>query len=617
MKNLLKTFGIILIIAFFDSCEDKPTPPVLSTNSITDISTTSAISGGNITDGGGAPIISKGICWNTSDNPTIVNNKTTENGESLSFSGNITQLIPGTSYFVRAYATNSAGTSYGKSVSFKTLGDKPGSNSQSASNLQLTAATLNGTVNPNSLETIVTFEYGTTTSYGSTAIAQQSPLSGDSDGNVSVDLTGLAIGTTYHFRIKAENSLGTTYSSDLTFTTLGAVPTTITPTATNLQVKSVRLNGSVNPNYISSTVTFEWGATLNFGNSITATPSTLTGSDPVSISADLSGLLPGTTYYARIKAENSLGTSFSGNISFTTQEFEWLESTDFPGEARRYPLSFTYNGKGYYGLGKNSIYGENLHDFWSFDPSNSTWTRLNDCPFTFQSGLTSNCLVGSSIYVFKEWALYSYNIDLDTWEFLCNTSVSLFRVSGFSINDKPYFYIKSSSELYEYNPVNKTLENKNALINDYLDWWLNETFVINNEAYLIHKNNTKVEIYHYISQSNTWEKKLEKEFSNREFNEASFIVTIDNNAFIGQSTSFEQSAPVENATVTAVMPSSRVWKYDPLNNEFKQCPDLPGVFRAQSGCFSFENTGYVIGGVTVDENTQKFKYLKDIVIMNR
>jgi len=79
--NFFLTFGIILIIEIFYSCEDKPTPPVLSTNTITEISTTSAISGGNISDDGGAPIISKGFCWNTSDNYINL----TLNGKNLKF----------------------------------------------------------------------------------------------------------------------------------------------------------------------------------------------------------------------------------------------------------------------------------------------------------------------------------------------------------------------------------------------------------------------------------------------------------------------------------------------------------------------------------------------------
>ena len=342
MNNLSKTLGLILVITIFSSCEDKPTPPVISTTNVTQISTIEAVSGGNITDDGGAPIISKGICWNTLTDPTIDNNKTSESGESLSFTSNITQLIPSTSYYVRAYAVNSAGTSYGKSISFKTLGDKPGSIGLTTSNIQLNSATLNASVNPNYLSTTVTFEWGTTTDYEKTIAYSQNPVTGNNSVNISADLTELSAGTTYHFRIKAENSLGVSFSNDMTFKTLGDAPSATISDVSNTRVRSSTLNGVVNANYLSSTVMFEWGTTISLGNTVNVVQSPVIGNELVNISADISGLLPGTTYYARIKAENSHGTSYSNNISFTTQEIEWIKSSDFPGEARCSPyLSHT------------------------------------------------------------------------------------------------------------------------------------------------------------------------------------------------------------------------------------------------------------------------------------
>ena len=88
-----------------------------------------------------------------------------------------------------------------------------------ASSVTSTSATLNGTVNPNGASTTVTFEYGTTTSYGSTITATQSPLTGTTSQSVSASITGLTPGTIYHFRAKATNSVGTSYGTDVTFTT--------------------------------------------------------------------------------------------------------------------------------------------------------------------------------------------------------------------------------------------------------------------------------------------------------------------------------------------------------------------------------------------------------------
>jgi uncharacterized protein (TIGR02145 family) len=223
MKNLFNTLGIILTILIFSSCKEKPVPPILSTTPVTELTASSAVSGGNVTDDGGTRVISRGVCWNTSDNPDISNNKTSDSGGSGTFISNLTQLTPNTTYFIRAYATNSAGTSYGSSVSIKTIGDKPALTVANASEIRITTAKLSGSVNPNSLPTTVTFEWGTTTSYGNTTSASQNPLTGGNPVNVSANLTGLQSEITYNFRIKATNDLGTTYSDNKLFKTYAAV----------------------------------------------------------------------------------------------------------------------------------------------------------------------------------------------------------------------------------------------------------------------------------------------------------------------------------------------------------------------------------------------------------
>jgi len=323
MKITIKISILILVILSFNliySCKkDKPSPPTLTTSVVTEISFTNALSGGNITNEGGASVISRGICWNTSVDPTTESYKTTESTGSTSFTSSLTQLAPGKKYFVRAYATNSAGTGYGESVSFTTLGDKPSATAVIPSNITLNSATLNGTVIPNSLSTTVTFEWGKTTVYGTSVTSSQSPVSGSASVTVNADLTGLTKGTTYHFRIKAENSLGSTYSSDMTFTTLGQAPSITTLDATNISVSSAKLNGSVNPNYLPTTISFEWGTTYGYGSTITPAQNSINGSTSVNVSADLSGLAEGTKYCFRIVATNELGTTNGIGFTFTTQ----------------------------------------------------------------------------------------------------------------------------------------------------------------------------------------------------------------------------------------------------------------------------------------------------------
>ena len=98
--------------------------PSVSTSSVSDITQTSARCGGNVTSDGGATVTAKGVCWSTSQNPTINSNKTNEGSGTGSFTSNITGLNHNTTYYVRAYATNSEGTSYGEVKSFTTE-DKP------------------------------------------------------------------------------------------------------------------------------------------------------------------------------------------------------------------------------------------------------------------------------------------------------------------------------------------------------------------------------------------------------------------------------------------------------------------------------------------------------------
>jgi len=213
-----------------------------------------------------------------------------------SFSRNVTGLEPGTLYHVRAYATNSEGTAYGADLPFATLGGVPSAITQPATNITNSGVILNGVVNANYLSTIVTFEYGIYPTGGPRLIAtaDQSPVTGNSITNVSVSIAGLLEGQTYYYWVKTENSVGTTYGSDMSFTTLGQAPTAITQPACCLSATGAKLNGTVNANYVSTNVTFEYGTTTAYGSSVSATQSPVTGNSSTSISANISGLISGT-----------------------------------------------------------------------------------------------------------------------------------------------------------------------------------------------------------------------------------------------------------------------------------------------------------------------------------
>jgi Calx-beta domain len=192
-----------------------------------------------------------------------------------------------------------------------------------ATNITNTDATLNGTVNPNGAATTYYFQYGTSTSYGSQT-GSQSAGSDTSDHPSSAGISGLAPSTTYHFRIVATNSDGTTFGSDATFITQASAgaaksaPTVITGPAGNVKATSATLTGTVNPSGQSATYYFEYGTSKAYGHRTTSA-SAGAGSSGVAVSAALSGLALQTTYHYRIVASNPSGTTVGADRTFTTK----------------------------------------------------------------------------------------------------------------------------------------------------------------------------------------------------------------------------------------------------------------------------------------------------------
>jgi hypothetical protein len=124
MKYIFLPF-LILIIGCSDSSsnEEQETDvvvPTIITNAVTNVTSNSAISGGNITSDGGGNIIRKGVCWSINQNPTIADNRTQEDTNDANFTSVVESLNPETTYFLRAYASNSAGVAYGSEISFTT-----------------------------------------------------------------------------------------------------------------------------------------------------------------------------------------------------------------------------------------------------------------------------------------------------------------------------------------------------------------------------------------------------------------------------------------------------------------------------------------------------------------
>jgi uncharacterized protein (TIGR02145 family) len=196
-------------------------PPQVNTATTTGITSISAISGGNITSNGGGTIIARGGCWSTNQNPTVLLSTKTNEGKGLgSFVSNLTDLIGNTVYYVRAYATNTSGTTYGTQVSFSTTGIVlPTVVTSAVTSITGTTSISGGNVVSDGGSGIIERGICWSKSQNPTVALSTKTSNGLGSGSFSSNLINLIPNTLYYVRAFATNSLGVNYGNQVNFTT--------------------------------------------------------------------------------------------------------------------------------------------------------------------------------------------------------------------------------------------------------------------------------------------------------------------------------------------------------------------------------------------------------------
>ncbi len=232
MKTTIQSIAFILTISVFmggckkEEINSNPVTPTVTTNTVSSITTATAVCGGNVTADGGASVTAKGICWDVNPEPTTaLLTKTNDGSDVGSFVSNMSGLSAGTTYYVRAYATNAKGTAYGNQVIFQAdSGALPSLLTNSASNITSGSALCGGEVLTDGGSAITTRGICWNTISNPTITSGAVLELGNGTGNFSGTVSGLQSNTTYYIRAFATNSAGTGYGNSVSFTTTTSGP---------------------------------------------------------------------------------------------------------------------------------------------------------------------------------------------------------------------------------------------------------------------------------------------------------------------------------------------------------------------------------------------------------
>ena len=197
--------------------------PTVTTLNISSIVQNTASGGGTVVTDGGSAVTVRGVCWSTNPAPTVTNSLTTDGSGTGSFTSLLTGLNSGTVYYVRAYATNIIGTSYGTQVQFTTLppATLPTVTTAAVTGMTSFSASGGGEVTLDGYSPVIARGVCWSLSSGPTT-SDFKTTDGSGTGIFTSSILGLDAETTYHLRAYATNAVGTAYGAEVTFLTLPA-----------------------------------------------------------------------------------------------------------------------------------------------------------------------------------------------------------------------------------------------------------------------------------------------------------------------------------------------------------------------------------------------------------
>ncbi len=310
-------------------------PPTVTTENITEIAETTATGGGNVTDDGGNDVSVRGVVWSDASGPTLESNsgKTEDGTGTGAFTSNLTGLTAATTYYVKAYATNNQGTSYGEEKSFTTEGSIATVVTGTISDITHESAVCSGEVTDEGGSTVTARGLvWTLTSNVEPTIETNLGMTteGNGLGAFSSPITSLEPVKNYWVRAYATNSSGTAYGESKSFGTLEGPPSVTTADVTNIDAH-VAIGGGLVTDFGGATlldgVGIIWGKTANLDladiNSYDGFYQlfNMNQNGDHSFEGPLSGLDPETLYYVRAFAGNDFGTSYGEAKTFTTGSF--------------------------------------------------------------------------------------------------------------------------------------------------------------------------------------------------------------------------------------------------------------------------------------------------------